>query len=191
MFDIDVPAGVEFLVAEVQAMSAELADADLYLFDCTGNPCRLVRAGRGYSSSERVAVQHPKPGGWRVMLDSSASAAAPIRYRYTDLYTVAEAGALSVIDPSIDRAAGSSWQARVRPWLAGVIESERHPAAMLFVHDPVRTSRLEPETFTEAYGCKTFPYCGIDRRESALLGLTLVDFAVAGDGNIANTALSP
>ena len=192
MFDIDVPAGVEFLVAEMQATSAEPADADadLYLFDCTGKRCRLARAGRGYGASERVAVQHPKPGRWRAMLDSSASAAGRMRYRYTDLYTVAEAGVLSVIDPSIGRAAGSSWHARVRPWLTGVIRGERHPAAMLFVHDPVRTTRLDPETFAEAYGCKTYPYCGIDRRESALLGFTLVDFAVAGDANIANPAPS-
>jgi len=210
MFDIEVPAGVEFLVAEVEGMSAEpalgraqgtgagpelgqgasLTDTDLYLFDCTGKQCLLVRAGRGYGSSERVAVQDPKPGRWRVMLDASTSAAGRVRYRYTDLYTVPEAGVVSVIDPPAGRAAGSAWKARVRPWVTGVTGNERQPAAMLFVHDPVRTSRLDIETSADVFGCKTYPYCGKENRESALLGMTLLDLAVSGDGSTSNTAAS-
>ena len=95
-------------------------------------------------------------------------------YEYSDFFTVSDMGAIAVSDRKGPREAATEWQARIKPWLFGSLAGDRTLAAALFVQDPLRTSRLGPEDTSEAFGCKTYPYCGTVRRESAPLGLKLL-----------------
>lgn len=182
VFEVDVRVGAEYLVAAVAPTSAEPLDVDLYLFDCTGPKCALVRAARSNRAHERVFVQHPQPGRWRAILDASAAAAGQMQYEYTDFFTVSDAGVIAVADRVGPHAAAAEWQVRIKPWLIDAFLDDRTPAAALFLQDPLRTSMLGAENIRAAYGCKTYPYCGTERRESVPLGLMLVDLGARQDG---------
>jgi hypothetical protein len=174
VFDIDVRAGAEYLVATVAPTGAERLDADLHLFDCTGKQCMLMRTGRSYRAQERVFVQRPQPGRWRVVLDAAAATSGQMQYEYADFFTVGDAGAISIIDGVGPRATAAEWQVQINPWLLASWAGDRMPVAALFVQDPLRTSKLGAEGGAATF-CKTAPYCGTDRRESVPLGLTLFD----------------
>jgi hypothetical protein len=174
VFEVNVPKGAGLLVADVRPLGTEQVDADLYLYDCSGEECFLQRTSRSYRPEERVFVQNPKPGHWKVILDAGAAQAGHMRYEYRDFYAVPDAGMIGVLDAPLDRAPGTRWQATIKSWLTRAIGEGRSPAAVLYVQDAIRSSQFGAETITEFYGCETYPFCGSERREMVPLGLKLI-----------------
>lgn len=179
-FDIDVRTGAEYLVASVKPTRTAQLDADLYLFNCTGPKCSLARAARGYGAQERVFVHRPQAGRWRVILDATAADSGKMPYEYSDLFTLDDAGVIAVADRVISRPSVVEWQAQIKPWLIGPFGHDRKPVAALFVLDALRTSMLGAENSVDAFSCKTFPYCGTERRENVPLGLMLLRLGAPG-----------
>src|SRR5205085_983915 len=84
-YGIDVPPGATQIGATLDGTESSATDLDLYLFDCTAGECVLRDFGNGASSSERVGVNNPAGGKWKVVVDpfhTSGSAA----FQYKDYF---------------------------------------------------------------------------------------------------------
>jgi hypothetical protein len=68
-YDLDVKPGTKNLLGTIHNVSQMGADLDLYLFDCTTGECVLKDFSQRDNSDERVGVQEPAPGKWKVVVD--------------------------------------------------------------------------------------------------------------------------
>lgn len=68
-FEIDVAPGATRVGATVEQRDVVSGDVDLYLFDCTAGECKLRDFSAGAGSSEKVAVDSPAAGKWKVIID--------------------------------------------------------------------------------------------------------------------------
>ncbi|HEX5876446.1 MAG TPA: hypothetical protein VFY60_17490, partial [Pyrinomonadaceae bacterium] len=72
-YEFDVKPGTKNLVSEMENVSPSGADLDLYLFDCTTGQCMLKDLSQRDNSDERVEVQQPSPGKWKVVVDPAST----------------------------------------------------------------------------------------------------------------------
>ena len=73
IYDLHVKPGTKNLVSDIDNVSPVGADLDLYLFDCTTDQCVLRDFSQRDESDERVEVQQPSPGKWKVVVDPVSS----------------------------------------------------------------------------------------------------------------------
>lgn len=69
IYDLDIKPGTKNLVSSIDDVSQSAADLDLYLFDCTTGQCVLKDFSQRDNSEERVEVQEPSAGKWKVVVD--------------------------------------------------------------------------------------------------------------------------
>lgn len=69
IYDLDVKPGTKHLVSAIDNVSQSAADLDLYLFDCTTGQCVLRDFSQRDNSEERVEVQEPSAGKWKIIVD--------------------------------------------------------------------------------------------------------------------------
>jgi len=113
--EITVPPGTERLVAETNSASDLGADLDLYLFDCTGKRCTLQAFGTNSTSTERVSVNAPAAGIWKVVLDAFALSGDSTSVDYRDVLLHPLYGRLEVADAPTPRTPDAIWHATVVP----------------------------------------------------------------------------
>ncbi|MGI8686067.1 MAG: S8 family serine peptidase [Acidimicrobiales bacterium] len=107
--DVQVGPGTTSLRATIGAPSDAAADLDLYVFNCTADPCRLAGQNADGDSEESVTIANPAAGRWVVLVDGYAVPAGSTQYNYVDVFTNPGFGAVAVTDVVALRPSGSTW----------------------------------------------------------------------------------
>jgi subtilisin family serine protease len=108
-FDVTIPAGATNYTVTTGNSTDLRADLDLFVFDCTTGTC--VQRGSGTTSSfvERVSINNPAAGLWRILIDGFAVPEGTTSYDLVDTYLSAGLGSLTSADANADHPSGSSW----------------------------------------------------------------------------------
>ncbi|HEU4506785.1 MAG TPA: S8 family serine peptidase [Pyrinomonadaceae bacterium] len=69
IYDLDIKPGTRNLLSAIDNVSQPGADLDLYLFDCSTGECVLKDFSQRDDSDERVEVQQPTAGKWKLVVD--------------------------------------------------------------------------------------------------------------------------
>ncbi len=119
IFDITVPAGSTQIYARIGNPSDAMADLDLYLYDCTSGPCTLRSSSLSATSNETVSYNNPKPGHWKVLVDTYNIPSGSTAFDYMDVFAHPAFGGVSSSPTQVPRAFGESWlePASVKPLL--------------------------------------------------------------------------
>lgn len=130
-FTVNVPAGTPMLLARARVTNGA-ADADVYVFDCTGKECVAARAdgdavADGSPEEEVVLVRAPAAGRWVIVVDHAGMRDGDVTVAYHDVLFNPAFGAVSVVDQPADRASGASWETRARVWSSGGLPERRTP----------------------------------------------------------------
>ncbi len=115
IYEIEAAEGAEALLAQASADS--IHDIDLYLFDCTEGECEAYRADGDPDSQERLFVERPARGLWKVVVDAAA-VRGEASYAYLDMVLHATHGALSTSDTPQRRAPDARWMVPAHAWVA-------------------------------------------------------------------------
>jgi hypothetical protein len=108
-YPVNVTAGSTSLRAKIGATSDLGADLDLYVFNCTADPCVLAGQSAGGSSEESVTIANPAVGAWVVMVDPYAIPNGKTSYQYLDVFANTSFGTVSITDADALRTSGGSW----------------------------------------------------------------------------------
>jgi subtilisin family serine protease len=108
-FDVTIPAGASNYTVTTGNSTDLRADLDLFVFDCTTGTC--VQRGSGTTSSfvERVSINNPAAGLWRILIDGFSVPEGTTSYDLVDTYLSAGLGSLTSADANADHPSGSSW----------------------------------------------------------------------------------
>ena len=120
---VAVSAGSTSLRATIGGTSDPAADLDLFVFNCTKNPCVLAGQSADGDSEESVTIATPAAGTWVVLVDGYAVPAGTTTYDYIDVFTNPAFGEISITDANALRPAGSSWV------VPGSVVADTAPAA--------------------------------------------------------------
>jgi hypothetical protein len=134
VYEVRVPEGSPFLMAQVTNPSAQDAEIDIYFFDCTGKRCTRPAAALGLGSAPRLRHESPKAGLWRIVVDAARVPADGLAFEYADIVADPALGSVSVTDASVSRDAGTRWTATANVWLAKRPDGDRRPYALLVVN---------------------------------------------------------
>ena len=93
-------------------------DLDVYVFDCTEEACRAVRADGDPKGDESVVVHEPAAGMWKVVVDAAAVPEGGVAYDYLDVVLNPAYGTVAAIDLPQERAAGARWTTTAHAWAA-------------------------------------------------------------------------
>ena len=173
--DVLVDVGSELLVAEIPKSDGLIVDTDLHLFDCTGDMCIPARRSASFAMAERVLVQEPAPGLWRIVVDASSASVGGSRYELRAFFTNPGMGVMSVADPSVWRATGDSWKVRARSWEGERPTDENSAAQIMYAINPRLESLhfpIRPET-SFSPGLKLYRISRFDKN-LVPLGLAIV-----------------
>lgn len=139
MFEVDVPAGSDALLAQVGNPSDPKADLDVYVYDCSGKECRIAGAGADVGSDERVLVQHPAKGKWKIVVDAPADDGAATSFDYADVVFNQSFGMVTITDTPAAHDGPSNWTAKAHAWMASLPPGREPFAALLLEGDATRT----------------------------------------------------
>jgi hypothetical protein len=108
-YDVTIPAGATNYTVTTGNSTDLRADLDVYVFDCTSGTC--VQRGAGTTSSyvERVSINNPAAGLWKILVDAFSVPAGTASYDLVDTYLSAGLGSLTSADANADHPSGSSW----------------------------------------------------------------------------------
>lgn len=150
MFEVEVLPGATTLLAGVRNVSDLDADLDVYVFDCTGEECRGVRADGDPVGEEWVMVRDPDPGKWKVVVDAAEVPSGNTGYEYLDVVLHPAYGTVSTTDLPQERAKDARWTAKAHAWVAPAAHEEgRAPFVALLIRgedaggDPYFVSLVE------------------------------------------------
>ena len=110
-FAVTVAPGSTSLRATIGSPSDPAADLDLFVFNCTANPCVQAGSNADGDSEESVTINNPAAGLWVVLVDGFNVPAGTTTYKYVDVFANAAFGTVSVTDANALRAAGAGWVA--------------------------------------------------------------------------------
>src|SRR5690606_22687561 len=105
--DIEVEAGTELLVAELEVVESKGQDVALFLYDCTKAACVTSRRLECNGRTKRILVEHPAAGKWKALVVASGSGEAKVRY--SDYYSHPGLGTLATTDTIQKRGPGADW----------------------------------------------------------------------------------
>lgn len=133
--DLEVEAGQALLAAAMDRVGGADLDADLHLFDCTGERCALSRRSDNRGAREQVVVEKPAPGKWKVVILASGDEQGAMELAYTDYYTHPRLGMLTTTDQPQERLPGETWQARMKVWRIDEPREGYRPAGVIRIRD--------------------------------------------------------
>ncbi len=129
--ELDVPAGTESLMARVSSPSDTSADLDVYVYDCTGEECRISSVGGDPAGDERVVVRRPKAGKWRIVVDAASVPGGSTSYDYLDVVFNQAYGRVAATDIPSERGDDADpWTVRTNVWAASLPEGRESFAAV-------------------------------------------------------------
>ncbi len=104
-----IPAGASNYTVTIGNSTDLRADLDLFVFDCSTGTC--IQRGSGTSASfvERVSINNPAAGLWRILVDGFSVPEGSTSYDLIDTYISAGLGSLTSADADADHPSGSSW----------------------------------------------------------------------------------
>jgi hypothetical protein len=108
-FPVVVTAGSTSLRATIGSPTDTSADLDLFVFNCTTEPCVLAGQAATSSSEESVTFADPAAGNWVVLVDGFSVPAGTTDFKYVDVFVNSAFGSVSITDANALRPAGSSW----------------------------------------------------------------------------------
>lgn len=158
MYEVDVPAGSEYLLARASDPTDPNADLDVYVFDCTGKRCRRPEVDADPSGGEFVLVEHPAAGTWRIVVDASSVPSGSTTFQYGDVVFNPSFGALAVSDMPEERHAGAAWSATAHSWITEAAHAggrSPYPAVLIQGHRenggryPILLERVGPSVAIE------------------------------------------
>jgi subtilase family protein len=114
IFEINILPNTQIISAAITNTPDKEADYDLYLFDCTGNKCRLAGVSTGDSLYESVTVMNPAAGKWKTLIDPVFVPSDGINILYRDIFTNEAFGTVESYDKPSTRIAGGSWDTEIR-----------------------------------------------------------------------------
>ena len=126
VFEVEVLPGSTALMVRLQDENAseagggdgDVADLDVYVFDCTGDACSAVRVDGDPVGDESVVVHDPAAGMWKVVVDGASVPGDEVGYVYLDVVLNPAYGSVSVIDMPQERASGARWTTTAQGWAA-------------------------------------------------------------------------
>jgi hypothetical protein len=133
VYEITVPAGAAELNASIAGASDRPDDLDLYLFDCTGQECALKDFRQGEAASERVHVDRPVSGKWKIFIDPVSLSSGKTACTYSDSFTHPAFGAIITATARTEHRTGSTWRERVYVRVDAEPKGLRHLEAHLSV----------------------------------------------------------
>ena len=108
-FDVTIPAGASNYTVTTGNSTDLRADLDLFVFDCTTGTCVQRGSGTTASFAERVSINNPAAGLWRIRVDGFNVPEGSTSYDLIDTYISAGLGSLTSADANADHPSGSSW----------------------------------------------------------------------------------
>lgn len=108
-FDVTIPAGASNFTVTTGNSTDQRADLDLFVFDCTTGTCVQRGAGTTASFVERVSVNNPAPGAWRIRVDGFNVPLGTATYDLVDTFLSAGLGSLTSADADASHPSGSAW----------------------------------------------------------------------------------
>jgi hypothetical protein len=144
VFEIEVPKGSTALLARTAGLSDANADLDVYVFDCTGEKCRGSRADGDPMGDERVLVENPAAGKWKIVVDGNRVPAGSATFEYLDVVFNPMYGMVNLTDVPEERNLDAAWSARAHTWASEATHAQgRHPfAAVLLEVEGRNNTRL-------------------------------------------------
>jgi hypothetical protein len=145
-YPVIVTAGSTSLRATIGGTSDPAADLDLYVFNCTVNPCVLAGQSADGDSEESVTIANPAAGTWVVLIDGFSVPAGTTKFDYVDVFVNPAFGTVSVTDADALRPAGSSWT------VPGAVTAGAVPAAGRSLLGTVQVRTASPENLLVGSG---------------------------------------
>ena len=134
LFEVEVLPGSTVLVVRALNLSDPLADIDVYVFDCTDEPCRRAGADGDPVGDELVIVRNPAAGTWKIVVDAPTVPSGSTTYEYMDVVFNPSYGMVGIADLPQEHAVGAQWTASAHTWMAATEHAPgRAPFAALFV----------------------------------------------------------
>ena len=134
LFEVEVLPGSTVLVVRALNPSDPGADIDVYVFDCTDEPCRRAGADGDPVGDELVIVQNPAAGTWKIVVDAPTVPSGSTTYEYMDVVFNPSYGMVGIADLPQEHAVGAQWTASAHTWMAATEHAPgRAPFAALFV----------------------------------------------------------
>lgn len=151
--EIEVEAGTELLVVELEIVESKGQEVALFLYDCSKSDCTTSRRLEWNGKSKRILVENPSAGKWKAQLVASGSGEAKVRY--SDYYTHPGLGALATTDSIRKRSPGAQWAVDWNVWraqepkpgyrAAGLIWlQEREGRVQHYIHETAKRSHAIP-----------------------------------------------
>lgn len=150
--DILVEEGSELLVVEITQVGAQYLDTDLHLFDCSQGGCVPARRSASFQMAERVLVQEPSPGLWKLIVDASTASGGTAEYEYRALFTHPRFGMTSVADPRVWRGTDQSWEVMARSWKVASPAAEATTTQIIYAINPALESLHFPIRHKPTFG---------------------------------------
>lgn len=139
VYEVDVPAGTEALMAKVSNPSDVTADLDVYVYDCTGTACRIAASGADPRDTARAMVQHPAAGTWKIVVDAVSVPSGRTAYDYVDVVFNQMYGMVSVTDTPAEHVDATPWSPKANVWTASMPEGREPYAATVVQFQATRT----------------------------------------------------
>ncbi len=150
MFDVDVPAGSEALMARIASTDGN-ADFDVFVYDCSGKECRNAGSSADPGPNETVLVQKPSAGKWRVVVDASRLPSGSAMVDLTDVVFNQSFGMTAVTDAPAKRDATAPWSATTNTWV-GTLPSGRDAFAVVQIESDVTKTQSIALALLEVIG---------------------------------------
>ncbi|MDP2955418.1 MAG: S8 family serine peptidase [Longimicrobiales bacterium] len=116
--EVEVLPGSTALMARAFSPSDPGADVDVYVFDCTSDPCKGAKVDADPVGDEWVTVPNPAPGKWKIVVDLNTAPSGRTTFQYLDAVLNPTYGMLTVTDVPQERAGDARWNARAHLWVA-------------------------------------------------------------------------
>ncbi|MCW2607038.1 MAG: Outer rane stress sensor protease DegS, partial [Frankiales bacterium] len=108
-YQVVVSPGSTSLRATIGRTSDTAADLDLFVYNCTVDPCVLAGQSADGDSEESVTIANPAAGTWVVLVDGYSVPAGSTTFDYLDVFSNPAFGGVAITDASAPRPAGQSW----------------------------------------------------------------------------------
>jgi len=116
MVDVEVEPGQQYLGAEIAPVGPAAHDVQLYALYCKDDRCKSSRRSERFGSEERVLVEQPLPGRWKLVAVAVGDPARTTRLQLKDYYAHPKLGALYPAETYDTRDPGSERRVAVRNW---------------------------------------------------------------------------
>ncbi len=136
VYEIDVPAGAVQLGVRLSMPRADSVGLPFYLYDCTGGSCLPSRYSTSLVGSGTVTVDRPARGRWKLVVDATQRAGAPVGYALADYYVDPALGGIATTAAPAPRKPGEAWTETAREWREGSPPPGRTLEPVFFYRDP-------------------------------------------------------